>query len=594
MGQRHQVFVVARVAARGTSDPRYRCVGAYHHQWCYGRLPLKAARRFITLIKQKDNAELVREELRSIQGKYGLGETEPRMPSVPCPYTTFLLASAWCVDLEAPVYGSGVSFQNSVLDAKMGSTEGDNNDGITVVDVTDPTHPSYCFVSIFGLESESSVPSRVPLSAEQYCRSYYPIPNDEQKKREGATEVEADVQEKIDSLRAEPLMKLDVLVEAWPGEYAHKPATENTSETASLVSPPIPSLADLSLEPAVKHGVEIGETEELEGLVWHPGKATQMKSILRGQTPFPDSGLSLLAKVVQHEAESDETFDLSSFSLSASQIVSLLTTSSLEKIQVLKLSHNPNVTVDVLRQILSLNMPLRRLVLLDTAISDEGLYELLAQERKLFHTVEELIHPALMSCQDPARYPNGFAYVGLHSHQTACSASLAVFTPATVVQSLTDFLSCIANGDHYDNYGLLGSTLVPQTAFASGVRGEGQPWGERRVHCFPTATSTPFDGKGWAFVARWGESMFDNKGGQYGFVFAQGVGTPKPTAKICGLEAFLEEMALEGRPAASEEAVKKLKQIFADLDSKKGAKLWTEEELSAFLKTYAMHYARRY
>jgi hypothetical protein len=45
----------------------------------------------------------VREELRAIQGKYGPGHTEPVMPEVPCPYTTFLLASAWCVDLEVSV-----------------------------------------------------------------------------------------------------------------------------------------------------------------------------------------------------------------------------------------------------------------------------------------------------------------------------------------------------------------------------------------------------------------------------------------------------------------------------------------------------------
>ncbi|KAF7355234.1 hypothetical protein MSAN_01439400 [Mycena sanguinolenta] len=187
MGQRHQVFLVARVIARSATQPRYRCIGAYHHQWwvCYGRLPLMAARRFLTLIKQEDNNRLVREELRTLQGKYGEGTTEPRMPDVPCPYATFLMASAWCVDLESPFYGSGVSFKNSVLDAHMGSTDGDNNDGITVFDVTDPADPSYCFVS-----------GRVPLTAEQYCRAYYPVPKADRMDKEGVKETEEDVQKK--------------------------------------------------------------------------------------------------------------------------------------------------------------------------------------------------------------------------------------------------------------------------------------------------------------------------------------------------------------------------------------------------------------
>ncbi|KAJ6539242.1 hypothetical protein B0H19DRAFT_960316 [Mycena capillaripes] len=593
MGQRHQVFIVARVAAHNTTDPRYRC---WHCSYVFARLPLKAARRFITLIKQKDNAELVTEELRTIQGKYGAENTEPVMPEVPCPYTTFLLASAWCVDLEVGTdsFAIGVSFSNAVLDAKMGSTEGDNNDGITVFDITDPMNPSYCFVSIFGLESAASI----PLTAEQYCRAYYPVPTEQEKQREGAKEAEEDVKEKIASLCNERLMKLDVLVETWPREYALKTAfkapTDDGTEAASLASPPIsiPSLADLSLKPAVEYGIQTGETEELEALVWHPGKADGMKPILQRQNPFPDSGMSLLAKVIEHETGSTKTLDISGFSLSATQIVSLLTASSMENVEVLKLSHNPNITVDALRQILSLDHKLRRIMLLDTSITDEQLKELLIQNPKLFHSIEELVHPALLSFQDPARYPNGFAYIGLHGSQTTCSPSLAVFTPATVVNSLIDFLSCVADADQYDSYGLFGSSLVPQIALASGIRGVGTPWRERHVHCFPAFTNNPFNGQGWLFVSTWDSYRTDEN--RYGFVSIVDAKVEAPKAKICGLKTFLEEMALEGRPAASEDAVNKLEKIFADLDSKKGAKLWTEGEFLLFMKKFAMYNSRRY
>jgi hypothetical protein len=56
-----------------------------------------ATNRFFSLIKQTENAEIIEEELRAIQGKFG---PEERLPQAPCPYSLFLLASAWCVDLE--------------------------------------------------------------------------------------------------------------------------------------------------------------------------------------------------------------------------------------------------------------------------------------------------------------------------------------------------------------------------------------------------------------------------------------------------------------------------------------------------------------
>ncbi|KAJ7507695.1 hypothetical protein B0H11DRAFT_1848900 [Mycena galericulata] len=593
MGQRHQVFIVARVVPHGEASARFRCVGAFHHQWsafAFYALPLKAARRFMSLIKQKDNALIVKEELRAIQGKYGPGHSEPN------PYSTFLLASAWCVDLEPPdYYASGVSFKNGVLEATMGSTEGDNNDGITVFDITDPTNPSYCFVSTFGLEASVSVPQRVPLSAEQYARAYYPVPSDKEKEDEGVKLNEDDVQAKIDSLRDERLMTLDVLAEAWPDEY-ELPKTTTTSVVEDTgLSNAFPSLADLSLEPALKHAIEIGDTEELEELVWLPGKAGSIKSILQGQNPLPDSALPLLGKVVQHEAGPDKTgLDFSGFPLSDAQIISLLTLLERVDVQILNLSHNPNLTIDGLRQILS-NTKLRRITLVDTPISDEQIYQLLVDEPKLFHTVEALVHPALFSWQDPVKYPNRFAYAGLsqHSQHTACAASLAVFTPATIVQSLTDLISPIANSDTYSLYSITGSSLVPQAAFASNVRAEGDSWGDRHVHCFPAVFDTPFNGEGWLFAAKW--SMYEMSASRYGFVCIDATITTGglPKFSICDLGGFLKEMASEGRPLPLDKAVKILEEIFTKLNSK-GAKLWTSEEFPPFAREFHMINLRQY
>ena len=59
MGQRHQLFIIARLRPYGAAEdspPLYRCVAAFHSQWLYGCLALRSARRILTLIKKKENA----------------------------------------------------------------------------------------------------------------------------------------------------------------------------------------------------------------------------------------------------------------------------------------------------------------------------------------------------------------------------------------------------------------------------------------------------------------------------------------------------------------------------------------------------------
>ena len=128
MGQRHQVYLIARVLSRVAphgkplDKTRYRCIAALHHQWCYGRLPLWATTRFITLIKQKENAEIIREEINNIHGLYGIFRTPPKLPEVPCPFVHFLMHSAWTSDLNDPkeFYESSAT----VLPAGMGTRQG--------------------------------------------------------------------------------------------------------------------------------------------------------------------------------------------------------------------------------------------------------------------------------------------------------------------------------------------------------------------------------------------------------------------------------------------------------------------------------------
>ncbi|KAF7313712.1 hypothetical protein HMN09_00528100 [Mycena chlorophos] len=285
MGQRHQIFIVAKVITQDLVT-RYRCVGAYHHQWCYGRLPLRGARRFLDLLKQKDNANIVKAELATLNRlrTYGTDVPPDSFVYAPVPYALFLVAQAFCVDLDTslppgsepnapplPPYSSGVSFTNGILNATMGSSHGDNNDGITVFDITTPDEPSYCHVSVGGLESEEDVESWVPLTAAQYCRAYYPDHADSQH----PDEQEKDVRLVIESLREERLITLDVLAETWPDEY--KVPKVPSKAAVSIDTQPndaFPTLVELTLGPAIEHGLKTGDLDPLEDLVWHPGKGS--------------------------------------------------------------------------------------------------------------------------------------------------------------------------------------------------------------------------------------------------------------------------------------------------------------------------------
>lgn len=129
MGQRHQVFIIARVRPNDGKPARYRCIAAMHHQWCYGRLPLRAAHRFISLAKQPLNSTLIDIDLLAIQNRWpsdDIPTLNDTLSLAPCAYISYLLHTAWNVDLEDPSepYTSGTNFQNDMLDPNMDSGGG--------------------------------------------------------------------------------------------------------------------------------------------------------------------------------------------------------------------------------------------------------------------------------------------------------------------------------------------------------------------------------------------------------------------------------------------------------------------------------------
>ena len=99
MGRRLQAYLIARVNTAREEPARleYRCVGAIYHQSIFAERTLKAAHLFERLAKQKDNAALLREDLRRYAER---NETDPAFP---CLYASWLLYSAFSYESSAQI-----------------------------------------------------------------------------------------------------------------------------------------------------------------------------------------------------------------------------------------------------------------------------------------------------------------------------------------------------------------------------------------------------------------------------------------------------------------------------------------------------------
>ncbi|KAK7440618.1 hypothetical protein VKT23_016966 [Stygiomarasmius scandens] len=576
MGQRHQVFLIARLVPCGfkTGQAYYRCIGAHHHQWCYGTLPLAALHRFISLIKNPNNAEIVRDEIRRAQGAYGRRREDSHMHLMPCPYTLLLLSMAWNAELGSPetAYASGGGFECNALDPNMGSFDGHNNDGITVIDVTDPADPAYCFVRKHGSP---------PIDGKGYIGHYY----DFAKKCEIAkSDVEGDEKNfalrivkcvaNLDDVR---LLTAQALAEAWPkdsygtsleddGGRADSGALGASGEGQVQT---VPSLTELTLAPVLELALDTNDTEELEEMVWMPGKADLMKKVLMKKNPLPGSGMSLLAKILAQELVSTSRFilDLSMLPfLSSDQVGSLVKTlsSTSPGVKSLNLSGNHNISIQTVSEVLLALPELARLVLLDTSIANDHILKLMFTSPKLFYNLYDLVHPAFLRAtaliegyyrplgEDVTLHPayiHGISFVTINDGRLGEFASVPIFHPEKLLKTLARHVALLTNkSDKMDRYftstyvesGLgpllalsTGTSIVQAikpakktetgqegntpTAVAQILVDEGiDGWNSRSVISVPRTSSLEgFLGLGWVLVLqpyRWGKPPL------YGFV----------------------------------------------------------------------------
>ncbi|KAE9402177.1 hypothetical protein BT96DRAFT_918379 [Gymnopus androsaceus JB14] len=543
MGQRHQAFIVARVVPHGSTDGKayYRCLGARHHQWCYGSLPLRAADRFLTLMKNPVNAAIIREEVKSVQGKYGRHGEKPGIPKVPCPYSVFLLALAFNFDLEEN-YTSGGPFEHGLLPAGMGCWGGDNNDGLTILDITDPLNPSYAFVA--GSETDGDLGDE-PCTAEDYLGLYYD--GEDGEGNEG-----------------------EMLTEAWPGEFGAKKSTRRRRhptrksvpkpipESASTPSvDDVPTLADLVVEPAVVRSLELGNTDEVELMI--PSKVDQIKTVLRARNPYPQSGLPLLA--------SGDILDLAGFSLSPEQLVSVV--AEFEDTRIVILSHSQEVKIDHLSALVIAKPEIDRLELLDTGITNDELSSLLNDRPEIFKCVSDIVHPSFAG-----------SYIQYGGNDLGGNlTAIPVWTPAKIVQNLVDFLTVALSNDSMSGDPL--QSIMVKATMSTGLREASVPWKDRSI-------PMKLHPDGWVFLFSQSSSMARMRGAPSGnkYAFMKLLTTPDDgqVPQTCDIKGFLEEMKKEGRrPLPNSELVQKFEDLIV-----KGAENKAEDGREAVPQTMGL------
>ncbi|TFK70017.1 hypothetical protein BDN72DRAFT_819442 [Pluteus cervinus] len=612
MGQRHQAYLIARVIPQGSNQPHYRCIGAIHHQWCYGSLPLRATCRFLDLIKQKEHGEIILEEIKALNGQYGSHlRKAPVIPSVPCPFTSFLFNTAWSVDLS-PSQDEPLLSMAHDLHAGMRMREGDNNDGVTVIDVSDPESPSYCYSFLGGAE---------PISAEMYLRRYYPLGSEES--QEGLVFARA-----LDDI---PLVPIQHLAEAWPTEFRAREKDESArvdNESVNDMTPNIvPPLADLVLRPALEHLLRNDDEDGLLRLLL-PHKIDQILEILRAQHPMPKSGVFLLSNIFK-AIKDRKVLDLSGFSLSTHQVLSLVPVDAI--VEGINLSHNHAVGVDAIEQLLTRYQSLRRLVLLDTRIPEEDIVTLLKDKPEVFYHVEAIVHPVFMKPKTEDSIPDAYTHLSFTTNydpSTPTSIGLPFLNPTQVLQTLLNYTRMLSKASEKGAAILTLSSMgmyapsVALAAYPSESLKAGRKWGERIVpyiprlrrfmdsitscHGWKLLWSSSFSNIRYAFLRVNAEAMseyleeykslgergkkvslnpitneeYNEKTKQLGESFKNCL------FQVYDVRGFFEQLELEGRPAPPQDELERLYNEFAALENRDGLlRLLNQEEAHGYVTT---------
>ena len=370
MGQRHQLFVIAKI--RG----RYRSLCAIHHQWLYGQTALRRCLDTLNIFGDPSNRMPLQEELLAASKKdeeFWLAAEDEDEPYIPFPFITT------CLTLGASFNTSGYYHGTMLEPFTMAYNEGDNNNGqdssysvmiagifetrltlfltgITIFDITDLHNIRYCFVDYIGMESDREVELMTPLSARTYLEAYYELDKPEHK---------ADLLPLVGKFEQRDVISTAVLKATWPrGEWqGDEVAQEDDSPPEELER--TKTLRDRSMETVLggllsecrgnsqenpqDHSELLAEMELMTDFVPKLRKRLYEEA---ADLTASDVVLSLLKKSLEQEIE----VDLAPFQhFPADHLAALVATLRCGNMRVLSLSNLPNLTETDLSLILGNN-----------------------------------------------------------------------------------------------------------------------------------------------------------------------------------------------------------------------------------------------
>jgi hypothetical protein len=131
MGQRHQLFVIAKVGNR------YRRLSALHHQYLYRASALKRCLEILDIFSAPANPLPIQQELTAARRYDEEFWTKPwsyKDPEVPFPFITTCLLLGASLNVK-----EGYNATLTLEPFNMSFDGGDNNGGITVIDINSPT-----------------------------------------------------------------------------------------------------------------------------------------------------------------------------------------------------------------------------------------------------------------------------------------------------------------------------------------------------------------------------------------------------------------------------------------------------------------------
>ncbi|KAL8796540.1 MAG: hypothetical protein Q9195_001214 [Heterodermia aff. obscurata] len=259
MGQRHQLFIIAKI------DGRYRGLAALHNQRLNGLSAVARCCRTLQVFQAAENRIPIQQELLAARSRpeafwnreltYDYRRSDCAEIIAPFPFISTALTLGSSFDPFNGVHDRVFPLQfNTPFDG------GDNNDGVTIIDVTQPAHPRYCFVFFEELErvdcegsddgsddgsdhesddesddepddepdDESRTETYTPLSASDYFNTY--VDN-------GYWEISEQSRELLESMKQWPLIDIATLDQTWP--RASWRSVSGESGSVGLIDPEI-------------------------------------------------------------------------------------------------------------------------------------------------------------------------------------------------------------------------------------------------------------------------------------------------------------------------------------------------------------------